>query len=303
MNTTIQNPVAAVASITYVPATTNRPVTYADIAAKLGMSPNTVCTYMNPKYPSTGKGVQLVRKTAEEMGYDPKAVKGYFVSHGRSWKTKRIDFTKVPQTIDGPVTQTKIAEIAGTSVGSVCRALAGGESVFFDDIRKLASMYGYENPKDPAVIEKRKAEKKAKEYYRGTPFHSAEERKEYMLRLREQGYGNFEIARKAGTVPRTVRSWIGKEPAELAKHNRTMAAKFRAQKNAARKVYLHNQKVADFNAKAEQHNAIKAEAERLMAQAKKMEAALKPEEQKIAAMAMPAVPLVNLTTVQPTQLN
>ena len=200
------------------------------------------------------------------------------------------------------VTLKTLASMANVTIPTVSRHIKNKKGVSYE----LALKYGYENPQDPAVKEKRKAEKaeqKAKEYYRGTPFHSAEERKEYMLRLREQGYGNFEIARKAGTVPVTVRRWIGSEPVELAKHNRIMAAKFRAQKNAARKVYLHNQKVADFNMKAEQHNAIKAEAERLMAQAKQMEAALKPEEQKIAAMAMPAVPHVNLATVQPTQLN
>lgn len=200
------------------------------------------------------------------------------------------------------MTLKTLATMAHVSIQTVSRQIKNKKGKLYE----LALKYGYENPRDPAVKAKREAEKveqKAKEYYRGTPFHSAEERKEYMLRLREQGYGNFEIARKAGTVPRTVLRWIGSEPVELAKHNRIMARQLYAQKNAARKVYIRNQKVTDFNMKAEKHNEIKAEAERLMAQAKKMEAALKPEEQKIAAMAMPAVPLVNLATVQPTQLN
>jgi len=276
-----------------------------DIANKLGMSVNTVSQYLSPNYPRNSKGVQIVRKTAEEMGYDSKTALSYCGSLWNGRSRKNIDFTKVPATIDGPVTQNKIAEIAGTSIATVHRALFGGKGDFCEDIRKLATMYGYENPHDPAVKAKREAEKaeqKANAYYLNSPFHTAEERKKYMLYLRSQGYGNFEIARKAGTVPKTVRYWIGSEPAELAKHNRSLAQKIRGQKNAARKVYIRNQKVADFNAKAEQHNAIKAEAERLMAQAKQMEAVLKPEEQKIVAMAVPAMPVINLAAVQPTQL-
>jgi len=272
---------------------TTATVTARDIAAKLGKSISTVRFYLGKQGKARNNPTSiLINSTAEKMGYD-------------GWNTRRIDFSKVPQKIDGRVTQTKIAEIAGTTVMTVCRALNGGKNKFYSDIRKLAAMYGYENMRDPAVKAKReteKAERKAKAYYYNSPFHTAEERKEYMIYLRNQGYGNFEIARKAGTVPKTVRYWIGNEPAELAKHNRTMAAHIRKQKNAARKVYICNQKVADFNAKAEQHNAIKAEAERLMAQVKQMEATLKPEEQTIAAMTVPAMPSINLKTIQPTAL-
>ena len=59
-------------------STMNRPVTAADIAAKLGKSNGCVKFYLAP----TNRGLQtrtaiLIRKTAEEMGYNGQAARSY----------------------------------------------------------------------------------------------------------------------------------------------------------------------------------------------------------------------------------
>lgn len=292
MNTTIQNPVAAVASAM-------NPVTAKDIAEKLGMSLSTVKQYMSPGYRWSGKGVQLVRKTAEEMGYDPKAALSYGGSiwRGKSRKTGAYhNLSDAPDHIDGPVTLKRIAEIAGVSVPTVQREIKKQAGPIWE----LALKYGYENFRDPAVIErkaKEKAERKAQEYYKNTPFHSVEERTKYMLYLRSQGYGTFDIARMAGTTPKTVRYHIGSEPVELANQNRAMGQHIRAQKNAARKQYVINKPIREYNKRVEQHNQMKAELNKLQTE-------LLTEKPAIVQAAQMKInfPLVDLHTVQPTAL-
>ena len=289
MNTTIQNPVAAM----------NRPVMLKDIAAKLNISLNTVKQYLNPNYPWCGKGVQLVRKTAEEMGYDPHAALSYSgsLSRGRSRKDGTYNnLSNVPDHIDGPVTLRRIAEIAGVSVPTASRYIKSRRGIIWE----LAQKYGYENSHDPAVKERRakeKAERKARAYYMNTPFHSVEERTRYMSYLRSQGYGNFEIARMAATTPKTVRFHIGNEPAELAKQNRAMAQHIRAQKNAARKQYVINKPIMEYNKRVEEHNKMKAELAQLQ-----MELLTQKPAIVQAAQTKIDFPLIDLHTVQPTAL-
>ena len=118
-----------------------------------------------------------------------------------------------------------------------------------------------------------------------------------MSYLRSQGYGNFEIARMAATTPKTVRSHIGNEPVELAKQNRAMAQHIRAQKNAARKQVVINKSIAQYNAKVEKHNKMKAELNLLQTE-------LLTEKPKIMKAAQTEIkfPMVDLKTLQPTAL-
>lgn len=288
MNTTIMNPVASVAAMT-------RPVLPIDIAAKLGLSLNTVKQYLSPNYPWGGKGVQLVRKTADEMGYDPKAALSYTGSLQKG-KSRIHDLSNAPEHIEGPVTLKKIAESIGVSVPTVHRAIKKQKG----SIWELAMKYGYENSHDPAVIErkaKEKAERKAQEYYRNTPFHSIEEQKKYMLYLREKGYGNTAIAKMSGLARNTVRRNIGATPADLAKHNRQMGMYVFAQKNAARQQYVLNKPIREYNKRVEEHNKMKA-------QIAQMEAELKPQTPIIEQAAKQKItfPMIDLSTVQPTAL-
>ena len=266
MNTTIQNPVAAVASITYVPAATNRPVTYADIAAKLGMSPNTVCTYMNPKYPSTGKGVQLVRKTAEEMGYDKQAVLNYT---SRNMVEKRVCS-------------------ATCECGKVYQKKSGSQAYCPECAKAKRQEYRH------VYIKVRNGRSMN---YRNGNFKTREEEVARMKELRELGYSNAEIAKAVGRSEQTVRNAIGKQDYELWRQNIAMGAHIRAQKNAARKQYLLNKPIREYNAKVEAHNKLKA-------QVAQMEAELKPQTpiMEQASQIQINFPLVDLRTVQPTAL-
>ena len=275
--------------------TMNRPVTAADIAAKLEKSVGCVRFYLAP----TNRGFQnrtaiMIRKTAEEMGYDGQAARSY--AH---YSPSTIDISALPQKLEGPVTLEAIAKVTGTSVSSVYRAINGKcDNATSKDIRKIAEMYGYK------TVERRKteranmeAEKKASVYYRNTPFHNRAEQISYMMHLREQGYGNTEIAKRTGLTIKSVRMNIGAAPAELTKHNRATAQKIRAQKNAARKAYVRNAPIAEYNKKVEEHNALKAK----VAQ---MEQELRPQTTAIEKLAAQKVetPAMNLSMLSPTAI-
>lgn len=239
MNTTIQNPVAAIASV-------NRPVMYKDIAEKLGMPLTTVYRYMNHKYPYNGKTVQLVRKTAEEMGYNKNEAT---CSCGKT-------FTR------------------NYAQQFLCPACKQEHKKVLDKKR-----YGY-----------------SMNYWNGN-FKTREEEIARMKELRAKGYSNSEVAKAIGRSYSTVLCAIGKQDPELAKQNIAMAAHIRAQKNAARKQYLLNKPIREYNAKVEAHNKLKA-------QVAQMEAELKPQTpiMEQASQIQINFPLVDLRTVQPTAL-
>ena len=217
-------------------ASITRPVTMKDIAEKLGMSVGTVKQYLSPKYHWNGIGVQLVRKTAEEMGYDPKAVLAYTgaLRKGKSWKWKRHTEKS------NPTPQPR---------------------------------------------------------YNGGNFFTKEEEMERMKELRGMGYSNAEIARKVGRSYLTVLVNIGKQDPELSRQNREMAQKYRAQKNAARKQYVVNKPIREYNKRVEQHNRIKAELARL-------QVALLSEKPEIEQAAQTKIdfPMMQMETVQPVAL-
>ena len=287
----MSNPAAPVAVL-------NRPVMLQDIADKLGLARSTVKCYLYHSAPPSAKQstVEQVRATAKELEYDRKAEEAYQRAITPWYKQVNYDLSNAPDHIEGPVTLEKIAEAVGLSVATVHRGIKKQSG----SIWELAMKYGYENPHDPSVKErkaKEKAERKAQEYYRSTPFHTAEECTKYMSYLRSQGYGNFDIARMSGTTPVTVRRHIGSEPTELARHNRAMAQHIRAQKNAARKQYVLNKPIIEYNKRVEEHNRMKAELAQLQ---------LELLEQKPgivqAAQTKISFPLIDLHTVQPTAL-
>lgn len=267
MNTTIQNPVAAVASaMNPAVAAMTRPVMLKDIAEKLGMSLSTVTQYMNPNFPWSGKGVQLVRKTAEEMGYNPNAVRAYCgkknaVTRGHEaiCECGKTYLKKSGSQIRCPECQQKhYKEFKHT----------------YEKIRNGRSM----------------------NYYNGN-FKTREEEVARMKELRAMGYSNPEIAKAIGRSYKTVWDAIGKQDPELAKQNITMAAHIRAQKNAARKQYVINKPIREYNRRVEQHNQMKAELNKLQTE-------LLTEKPAIVQAAQTKIdfPMIDLHTVQPTAL-
>lgn len=230
----------------------NRPVTTADIAAKLGMSVKTVKTYLHPGYSKTFKGVEVVRQTAKEMGY----------------------------TFKGE--QTICADCGNTYTKSDTKQL------FCPKCKTLRHRERTRKTRESSVVGG---------FYGGN-FATKEEETARMEELRNMGYSNNEIAVKIGKSRWSVWHRIGKQDPELSKQNVAMAVKFRAQKNAARKQYVVNKPIREYNRKVEEHNALKAK----VAQ---MEAELKPQAPAIKKVAQIQInfPMVDLHTVQPTQLN
>lgn len=278
----------------------NRPVSCEDIATKLGLSKTTVANCMSERSyrdhkPAT---VELVRKTAKEMGYDPNRAQA---RHGvKRNMGKRIDFSTLPTKLESPVSSGSIARLLGVSRCFVSAAINNrAKSYLADDIRKAAAMYGI---KTRAQQIKEREEEHARKatanpYYRDTPFRTVQEQIDYMLYLRKNGCGNTEIAKRTGVACMTVRRKIGPTPADLANHNRSTAQTLRAQKNAARKAYIRNAPIAEYNKKVEEHNKLKA-------QIVQMEAELRPQTpaiEKIAAQKIEA-PAMNLTMLSPTPI-
>ena len=133
--------------------------------------------------------------------------------------------------------------------------------------------------------------------YYGGNFATKEEETARMKELRNAGYSNREIAAKIGRHYMCVLNRIGKQDKELSIQNRTMGQHIRAQKNAARKQYVLNRPILEYNKRVEAHNKMKAEIA-------KMEAELLPQLPTIEKAAQIKIdfPLVNLSTLKPTAL-
>ena len=195
-----------------------------------------------------------------------------------------------------PVTAKDVAEKLGKSAYSVAWYLGNKQSKDLQTptailVRKTAQEMGYKPRKEWTH-----AERPAKFYWNGN-FHTKEEEVARMKELRAQGYSNAEIAKAIGRTRDTVWRSIGKQDPELAKQNVAMASHIRAQKNAARKQFVINKSIAQYNAKVEKHNKMKAELNALQVEL----LTEKPEIMK-AAQTEIKFPMVDLKTLQPTAL-
>lgn len=261
-NTAIMNPVAQVASM-------NRPVLKKDIANALGLPLGTVCAYLSKKAPAKnlpGSKVELVRRTAAEMGYDPNAALLWHYGQNNAQR------------------KSSLLE---------CSCVVCGKT-----FQKTGTFQKY--CPECAVAQKKMYQKKyhgrSMNYHNGN-FKTRDEEIARMNELRTQGYSNSEIAKAIGRSDRCVLANIGKQDPELSKQNIAMAAHIRAQKNAARKQYIINKPIREYNKRVEQHNKMKEEIA-------KIEAELRPQTPAIEKAAQIKIdfPLVNLATVQPTAL-
>ena len=251
-------------------ASTTRPVMLKDVAEKLGMPVSSVRDCMGNHPRMAQKKVELVRQTAKEMGYDRRAIGSYAGQQNR--------FNNKPRVYG-----------EGTcSCGNVF-AKHGARQIYCPVCAK-------EKHKECQRIYIKKTNGRSMNWYNGN-FKTKEEEIARMKELREMGYSNHEIARAVGRANNTVYRNIGKQDHELWRQNVIMATKYRAQKNAARKQYLVNKPIREYNKRVEQHNRIKAE----LAQLQVALLSEKPEIEK-AAQTKIDFPMMQMETVQPVAL-
>ena len=272
-NTMIQNPVAQVA------AAMNRPVMLKDVAEKLGMPVSSVAGCLCPRSKMSKEKIELVRRTVDEMGYVPKAARRF---------------------VNQPEVKERFCSICGTKLNNVQKkyCTSCGKSV-----QQQARLDWKKNNTDKMReyrlkwYHKNGHGKNTETCYCNGCFHSREDEVRHMKYLREQGYSNSEIAKAIGRSYQAVLMNIGKQDPELSKQNVAMAQHIRAQKNAARKQYVLNKPIREYNAKVEAHNKMKAELALLQVDL----LSEKPIIEK-AAQTKIEFPMVNLATVQPTAL-
>ena len=241
----------------------SRPVTARDIAAKLGKAISTVHFYLGKEGKARNNPLSiLINDTAKEMGYDPKAaIAGVAAkrNHGTATCECGIVFNKKSNS---------------QKYCAACQIIKEREYH-----RKWAVKHGLQTT-----------------WHNGN-FKTREEEIARMKQLRAKGYSNPEIAKSIGRSEFTVLRAIGKQDRELWKQNVAMAAHIRAQKNAARKQYVINKPIREYNKRVEAHNKMKAELNRLQTEL----LTEKPEIMK-AAQTEIKFPLVDLKTIQPTAL-
>jgi len=203
-------------------------------------------------------------------------------------------------SMNRPVTAHDIAAKLGKSIASVRfylskegKAMNSPSSIL---INNTAKEMGYDPKASKSYAAKMKDGTKTNSWYGGN-FKSRQEEIARMQELRAKGYSNAEIAKAVGRTYESVRKNIGKQDPELTKQNVAMAAHIRAQKNAARKQYVINKPIREYNKKVEQHNKMKAELNMLQLELLEQKPAIEQTAQtKI------DFPMVDLHTVQPKAL-
>lgn len=252
-----------------ITSSVNHSVTSTDIAAKLGKSIASVRFYLGKKGRAMNTPASiLVNNTAKEMGYDPKAAMSYAGVHSSQSKKN-----------------------FGTGVCE-CGTVFSKTGVRQKYCTACHMIKQRENQKKWGVKNGRRTEN-----WCGGNFKTREEEIARMKELRAMGYSNPQIAKMIGRDAHAVLRNIGKQDPELAKQNVAMAAHIRAQKNAARKQYVINKPIREYNRRVEQHNQMKAELNKLQTE-------LLTEKPAIVQAAQMKIdfPLVDLHTVQPTAL-
>lgn len=202
--------------------------------------------------------------------------------------------------LNRPVMMNDIAEKLGKSRGCVAFYLAKSTANMQTPtailIRATAKEMGYNPVEAKSYAVKTRDGRTTNSWYGGN-FKSHQEEITRMQELRAKGYSNAEIAKAIGRSYSSVYRNIGAQDPELSWQNSVMAAHIRAQKNAARRQYVLNKPIREYNKRVEAHNKMKAEIA-------KMEAELRPQTPAIEKAAQIKIdfPLVNLSTLQPTAL-
>ena len=159
--------------------------------------------------------------------------------------------TGIHTKFDHVPSRKELAQIGNTTVGCVCQALnkKGArcrENSKAHIVRSVAVNNGYAlyadgtirkyNKKEGVIVMKNAMQKPVdmNAYLNKSNFPSRKIRKERMLRLREQGYTNEEIARKVGVCHQTVINNIGIQPEAYTKQSVELRALRRKQATSAR---------------------------------------------------------------------
>lgn len=264
------------------------------IANTVGLTENTVRLYLcktHDAHVTPGSTVEKVRRVAAEMGYVRRQSRG---KHDDTiQKIKNILPTL--RRVDHPVTSEDIAKALGVYVSTVRKAYSKNSETSEETgrlIRMAGETMGYiPGHRKPRTI-------KPEHFYFNGNYHTKDEETRRMEQLRAEGYSNAEIAKKIGRSYPTVVSRIGVQPIDMSKTNRAFSQAISKQKNEARRLYVRNHKIAEYNAKVEEHNALKAKVQM-------MEAEITTQKNKIdrVAAVQIQIPAMNLQNLQPTALN
>jgi len=116
-----------------------------------------------------------------------------------------------------------------------------------------------------------------------------------MLKLRNLGYSNSEVAHRCGVSLTTVNRRIGDQPAEITAANKKVAGKVRSAKSQIKKNYQSQQLVSAYNAKIEALNAEMAKVKQMASEIESM--------QKTAAKASKTTGTPLLRLLPPTKIS
>lgn len=263
---------------------------YKNIANALNLRESTLHVYLskNTAYPAAMRAKEYARS----VGWTP----SYTEHVPNADLLARVD-QKIQslQPMEKLVSMEDIAKTLGVSIHTVKRAYANTDhrNVELESrIRKAGQIMGYiPGHKKPYKI-------KPAYFWYGGNYHSKADEVARMKQLRQEGYTNQEIARKIGRAYNTVLNNIGKQDPLMTETTRQMAAASRKQKSAARAAYVRNKPIAEYNAKVQEHNELKAKLNALQVEL----LTEKPQIEQAAKIAVTA-PQMNLVNLQPTALN
>lgn len=211
-----------------------------------------------------------------------------------------------------PVTANDIAAALNMSVNTI-RVYLGDNSCTRKNfnspsirrVREYAASVCYDPKAAYAYLKGHRSE--VRQHFRETPvitywyggnFRTKEEEIQRMKELREAGYTNQEISKKIGRSLTSVWNHLGTQPAAMTEMSHKLANVTRKQKTAARAAYVRNKPIAEYNAKVQEHNELKAKLNALQVEL----LTEKPQIEQTAKIAVTA-PQMNLVNLQPTALN
>lgn len=163
------------------------------------------------------------------------------------------------------VTIKDVAAKAGVTYGTACNCMSKNpghaSAKTIAKVKKAAAELGYNVAVTYSV----------RQHAPANPlFASREAETASMRKLRSEGCGNAEIAHRCGVTVPTVNKRIGTQPVEITIANKKLAGKVRTAKTQIKKVYVHQQLIADYNAKVEALNAEMAKVKQMASEIEAM---------------------------------
>lgn len=272
-----------------------RPVTANDVARALGLARATVSQYLGIGRLAKGHAAQRVRLEAHKMGYQ--------FPDGEPVVYDQAPLPENPAQL--AITVHDMAAALSLPEGTVRAYLKQGQGETAKRVREYAAKVGYDpkaayesNRKYRRQMAKHYAETKIVTYYFNGNYHTKAEEIQRMKELRAAGYTNAEISKKIGRSVNFVWQYLGTQPAAMTEMSHNLANTTRKQKSAARAAYVRNKPIAEYNAKVQEHNELKAKLNALQVEL----LTEKPQIEQAAKIAVTA-PQMNLVNLQPTALN